>query len=331
MPVSLRVAIAGFGFMGQMHFGAFQKLENIEIAAIFSPSARREGGPQAVSGNIAGSANFDWSAVHFTDDIEEILRDDSIDILDICLPTPLHGELAVRALGAGKHVLCEKPMARTLRECDAMLEAQRNSGQILAIGHCLRFWPQYVVAQEMISSGELGEIRAARLFRQSGTPRWSRWLLDEAQSGGAILDFHIHDIDTALWWFGAPDAVSAVGTRENGLAKGVDAHWIYNDGPQISLRGAWDDNDSPFEMGFHIQGTRATLDWNLKNGETMQLFRAQSEPQTIEPPSKNAYEAQIEAFVKRVRGHQNAALPNAQSSRLSVELALETLRQISAS
>lgn len=334
MKSNLRVALAGWGFMGQMHFGAYKRLEefgheNVEISHVFSPSARREGGLKTVSGNIAGADEpLDLSGVRVTDDIEEILRDDSVQILDICLPTPLHGDLAARALRAGKHVLCEKPMARTLEECDAMLEAQEGSGTVLAIGHCLRFWAQYLEAHRQIWSGELGEIRAARLFRQSGTPTWSRWLLDPTQSGGAVLDFHIHDVDTALWWFGKPAEIRAVGTAKNGLAHSVDAHWIYPSGPQISLRGAWDNNGSPFEMGFQIIGENGTLDWNSKTGEMMQLFRAGAEPKSIEPPKFSAYDAQIAAFIGQIRGETSESLPSARESRTSVELALETLRQV---
>ena len=143
----------------------------------------------------------------------------------------------------------------------------------MLIGHCLRFWPQYVRAQQLIESGELGTVIYARFFRAGGAPSWSAWLMDGAQSGGAVLDMHVHDVDTALWWFGRPASIQTSGLIYQGLPLKVDAAWSYDGGPEVHIHGGWDKNSGHFAMGFEIVGTQASLYWDSSKGDAMQLAR----------------------------------------------------------
>src|SRR5206468_1418494 len=136
-----------------------------------------------------------------------------IDVVDICLPTPLHRRAAERAFAAGKHVFLEKPIALTAEDAAAILDAGAQSRRILMVGLVLRFWPEYVELQRRLASDELGRPLVVSTRRLSPAPDWSEWIADPAQSGGVPVDLMIHDFDQLNWLLGKPRSVFA---REEG-------------------------------------------------------------------------------------------------------------------
>jgi predicted dehydrogenase len=130
-----------------------------------------------------------------TVDLDEALLDPEVDAVDICLPTPLHRAAAERALGAGKHVFLEKPIALTVDDADAILAAAERSGTALMVGLVLRFWPEYAELHRLLETGELGRPLAVSTLRLSPPADWAEWLNDPRQSGGTPVDLMIHDFD----------------------------------------------------------------------------------------------------------------------------------------
>ena len=323
----IKTAVVGLGFMGQTHLGCYQNNPLAQVIAVGDSNSERLQSGAKVAGNIDANSALDLSGVRTTTDIGVLIDDPKIDLIDFCLPTRQHAAHTIRALDAGKHVLCEKPLAWTVEECDAVIEAQKKSGKYLLIGHCLRFWPQYVRAQEMIESGDLGEILYARFSRAGGAPNWSKWLMDGAQSGGAVLDMHVHDVDTALWWFGRPTSLQTTGLIVDGLPLKVDAHWHYENGPQVHLHGGWDKNSSNFAMSFEIVGSAASLYWDSSKGEAIQLYR-EGEAQEITVDDQSAYQAEIDYFLDCIENDTPPTRITPQGSQLSVEMAREELRQL---
>jgi 1,5-anhydro-D-fructose reductase (1,5-anhydro-D-mannitol-forming) len=135
--------------------------------------------------------------------IEALLADDQIDAVYISTTNELHAEQAIAAARAGKHVLCEKPLALTLADANRMREACREAGVVFAVDHHLRAAPTIVAMREMIASGAIGELVAGRVFH-------ARWLLEELQTwrldrpeagGGVILDITVHDADVVRFLF----------------------------------------------------------------------------------------------------------------------------------
>jgi len=128
---------------------------------------------------------------------EEVLENSSVDIVDICTPTFTHRELAVRALEAGKHILCEKPVALTLEDARAMNGAAKKSGRKFMVGHVVRFFPQYIRVKELAAAGDVGEIVMAKLHRGGSFSSHGidNWFADIAKSGGVFVDLSIHDFD----------------------------------------------------------------------------------------------------------------------------------------
>jgi predicted dehydrogenase len=127
----------------------------------------------------------------------------------VCLPTPLHRPVAERALGAGKHVLLEKPIALTLDDADAIGAAAEASGRVLMIGHVLRFMPEVAELRRVLGSGELGRALAATAIRLSPPPDWNDWMRDPARSGGTLVDMAIHDFDVLGALLGPARTVTA--------------------------------------------------------------------------------------------------------------------------
>lgn len=323
----IKTAVVGLGFMGQTHFNCYNQNPLAQVVAVGDSNPERLQSGAKVAGNIDANDALDLSGVRTTTDIGALIDDPEIDLIDFCLPTRQHAEFTIRALNAGKHVLCEKPLAWTVEECNAVIAAQKKSGKYLLVGHCLRFWPQYVKAQELIASGALGEIQYARFSRAGGAPSWSKWLMDGAQSGGAVLDMHVHDVDTALWWFGRPALIQTTGLIVEDLPLKVDATWHYENGPQVHIHGGWDKNSSNFAMSFEIVGSTASVYWDSSKGEAMQLYRA-GEAEDIIVSDHSAYQAEIDYFLDCIDQNTPPTRITPEGSRLSVEMAREELRQM---
>jgi predicted dehydrogenase len=194
----ITVAILGGGFMGGAHAANYQALgDRVRVkwvAARASEKARR----------VADSVGAE-----LTTDLDAAIADPEVDAVDVCLPTSLHREAAAAAFDAGKHVFLEKPIALTPADADAIVTAAGRSGKILMVGLVLRFWPEYVELQRLVSSGVLGRPRAAAAVRLSPPADWNVWMADAAQSGGTPVDLMIHDFDQLNWLLGTPQGVYA--------------------------------------------------------------------------------------------------------------------------
>lgn len=179
-------------------------------------------------------------------DVDEMLAKEKgkLDFVDICVPTYLHAEVAIKAMEAGFHVLSEKPMERNTEQAQRMIEAAERTGKKLMIGYCNRFYDATKAMRDIILSGELGSVRSADFYRENDTPLpmgWKDWFHDGKLSGGAMLDLHIHDVDMIRWMFGMPKAVSAVAGSY--VTKGgydtMSVNYIYDDGVYVHASCSW--------------------------------------------------------------------------------------------
>ena len=152
-----------------------------------------------------------------TTDWEALARDPEVDAAVVATPNALHAPQSIALLEAGKHVLVEKPMAISVAECDAMLDASRRSGAALMVAHCWRFRDEVIALRDRIASGELGEIVKTRGYGVHAGWGPSGWFNDEALAGGGALpDMGVHAIDTARFLLGDPEpgrVCATIGTR----------------------------------------------------------------------------------------------------------------------
>jgi len=232
----IRVGLIGAGFIGRNHFNQYEKLtDRAKVVALCDKvPERRSGDWSKVGGNIAdakGSKRDLGEIVQYAD-WKDLVLDPAVDMVDICAPTYLHPEMAIAALRAGKHVLCEKPMALSVEKCDEMLAVAAKAPAHFMIAQCIRFWPEYMYLKQIIDEGRYGPLRALHLRRQAGAPDYSldNWIVDPELSGGAILDLHVHDVDYAVQLFGKPKSVCAQGYPRTG--GGYDrVHSLWDFGP----------------------------------------------------------------------------------------------------
>ena len=153
-----------------------------------------------------------------------LINDPEIELVDICVGTDLHFIFVEAALAKGKHVLVEKPLARTYEEAKKIVQLAKNSSSNIMSAMCLRYWPAWVWLKETIESEEYGKCLSLNCKRQTSFPGGSFYSSHE-QCGGALLDLHVHDTDFINYCLGLPDAVFSQGYK--GPSGGID-HVVTN-------------------------------------------------------------------------------------------------------
>ncbi len=321
----LRVGIAGFGFMGRTHYLCWNRLENAKVVAVCDTNPNIVEDTKKAVGNIGDpQAQIDLSTIELYKDFDKMIAETELDALSITLPTPLHPDFSVKALSAGVNVLCEKPMALTIEECDRMIDAAKDSGKILQIGHCVRFWPEYAEAKKIVESNQYGRVLAASFRRLGAPPTWSldNWFLDERRSGGMALDLHIHDTDYVQYLFGLPKAVASFGAEGpgGGLAH-IVTQYLYNDDRVVTAEGSWAMTPSfGFEMSFNIMLEKATISYDLTREPMFRICPAEGDAFTPELAKDDGWFLQIEHFAKLIAGEKLEPITTLEQSRDSVRI-----------
>jgi predicted dehydrogenase len=297
----MRIAVFGLGFMGSTHLKAIATLPQAELTAVMDlDEARLAGDLSGIQGNIGGpGVKLDFSGVARYRSYEEALRHPALEAVDICLPTHLHAPVALAALGAGKHVLTEKPMALTGEACDAMIAAARRQGRLLMVAQVLRFIPSYQGLAELVKTGRLGAVRSAFFRRRCAAPTWGPWEFDAAQSGGGVFDLLIHDVDMCLHLFGTPQEVCALGYED--LGGGIDsmvAHLHYPDLGPVTITGGWHHiGEYPFSMEYTVVADGGTVEYSSA-GRSPRFYRADGQCEPLAEPEVDWYRAEIEYFLE---------------------------------
>ena len=304
--------------MGATHLGALSKLPDVEVVAISSANPRVLAGDLSETGGNLKRApvEVDLSRVRKYQTWHELVHDRELDAVDICLPTHLHKPATLEALQLGKHVLCEKPMAGTVADCAAMIEAAQSNERILMIAQVLRFWPEYMVLQDFVRSASYGKVRSATFVRRAGIPDWSRWLTEDTLSGGAVLDLLVHDVDQILMLFGMPKRVAA---KSLGGPDTLSAAFIYEDPIEIRLQGGWFAAGSPFSMSYQIRAERALLDWT---SDGLVLSDEKGEKMVVEVSRRDPYESELAYFIACCKNGVSPDRCPPTDSAKAVELAL---------
>ena len=321
----LRIGIVGLGFMGKMHFRCYNSLNNVEIIAICEADTSRLQDTSGVAGNISGAEDdLDLRNIALYSDLSKMLAEEKLDALSIATPTFLHASQTIEALNAGVHVFCEKPMALNSGDCREMAEVAKQSGKTLQIGHCIRFWPEYVQAKEIIDSQKYGKVLAATFQRLSLTPTWS-WdncFLDGKRSGGAMLDLHIHDTDYVQNVFGMPKEVFSRGViGPSGEFDHTVTQYLYGNNCVITTEGGW--IMAPgfgFEMSFKIMLEKATLVYSSAQEPTFRIFPIDGETIIPEIPSGDGYSFEIQHFVDTLSGKAVPSIITPEQSGDSVKI-----------
>lgn len=243
----LNVALIGCGWIGEdKHVPSILATEDVKLVALCDKKIEKAQRFKEL---------FNLEDVSIYDNAEEMLKDPDIDIVHIATPNPTHCELTCAALNAGKHVLCEKPMATTKEECEKMIEASRKNNRKLTIGYQWRYRPTAMKVKEICDSGALGDIYYAKAnaTRYAGVPAWGEYL-NGNNGGGVYIDGVPHALDLTLW---AMNNYEPVSVKAN-LYNKMKTH------PEGCIWGGWDvDQYKVEDSGFAIV--------TMKNGATIYI------------------------------------------------------------
>jgi predicted dehydrogenase len=303
----INVAVIGLGFMGVTHIKAYRKVEGARVAGICDAfKLPADGVIASVAGNVADPdpVTLDLSQVQATKDFREILANPDIHVVDICLPTAQHVEVATAALRAGKHVVCEKPLARTSAQCAEILAVAREAKGFFMPAMCMRFWPGWSWLKAAILDGRYGRVLAARFRRVSGPPGWSKGTYFKgSDSGGALLDLHIHDSDFVQFLFGRPKRVYARGlSRFSGATDHVLTQYEVECGAVVSAEGSWLMSEGfGFNMAYTVNFERGTADFDLsRGGDALKIYEDGKPPSVVKVEDGDGYVGELTHFIESV-------------------------------
>lgn len=269
-----QVAIIGGGFMGAMHARVYRSLPDARVVAVVDPRADVARAALASCGlaDVPVFPDYDSASAHC-----------DFSIADICLPTDLHKENVLRALADAKHVFCEKPIALTMEDAKEMVEAARISARQFMVGHCIRFWPEYVELKRLADSREYGQLLSLSMARRTGCPGYSadNWVNRPDRCLGAALDLHIHDTDFLVYLLGTPHSVDSVGIQSATGWNSIATHYHYKD-VLATAEGAWNyPGNWGFQMRFSAVFEKAVLDFDSRGEPRLSLTTGKLPPAPV--------------------------------------------------
>ncbi|MES2309746.1 MAG: Gfo/Idh/MocA family oxidoreductase [Verrucomicrobiota bacterium] len=254
-----KIAIIGMGFMGAMHAQCYRQIPNAQLVAFVDLDPQRA---QKVADEVGLQL-----PIYKT--LQELFKNENVDVVDICLPTDLHAKFALEAIAAGKNIFCEKPFALTVQDAKKVRDAARKKKVKLQIGQVLRFWPEYTAFAEFVKSKKAGKLLSFTLQRRTSAPTYSsnQWLLNGKRSGGAALDLHIHDTDFVISLLGTPKSVSSRGTVDKRGMTHIFTTYDYGKSPVVHAEGGWNYPEAwGFQMAFQAVFEKGTVE--MDSGKT---------------------------------------------------------------
>ena len=309
----MKVAVIGAGFMGGVHAACYGKIADVEVAAVVDvrPEQREKLAKEA------GARPFEsW---------DPVLQDETIDIVDCCLPTFRHRDCVVAACEAGKHVLCEKPFAMSVAECEEMIAASERANKRFMIAQVVRFFAAYAVTKQLVDAGTLGQPQAIVAHRLSAPPLWSQdnWLLQPQKSLGAVVDLQLHDLDYVRYLLGDPRSIYTTALRSaTGSVDYVLSNLAYDGALAFTESSFLMPPNWPFRATLRIVGTEATLELDGTRDPMLWVTDGKGEVSAPPLPEKDGYEAEIEYFVDAVRNDRPLTIAPPADSKQSLRLAL---------
>ena len=314
MSKTVRIGIIGAGGIArEAHLPGYiaQKERGVEVVAVCD----------VVPGKAAAFATkFDIPRSY--ESYGEMLDKEDLDAVSVCTPNIAHKKATVAALGAGLHVLCEKPIAMNLDEGREMVEAAHKAGKVLQIGLQKRFEPESQTIKRFVEAGDFGDVYygEATYLRRRGIPNWGVFTQKKLQGGGALIDIGVHALDLTMWLMGNPKPVAVMGATYDmfGKRKGVVSPWgpwdpdkfdvddmgvamvRFENGATLILRASW---------AMHMDNIAQTRVLGTKGGAStpplciykdMHGAMVNITPTTL--PKYRAHTKEVEHFIACVKG-----------------------------
>lgn len=329
----LKVGLAGVGFMGWIHYLAYQKVRGVKLAAICSRDAKKRAGDwRSIQGNFGPPGEqIDVAGIQAYASVDELITDPNIDLIDNCLPPHLHADVSIRALKAGKHVFVEKPMALTAADCNKMVAAAEKAGKQILVGHVLPYFPEYAHARKLIDSGKYGKVIGGSFKRVISDPLWLKDFFDPGQVGGPLVDLHVHDAHFIRLLFGMPTAVFSQGRIRGEVVEYCNTLFQFAD-PSVVVNatsGVVNQQGRPFTHAYEIHLEKATMHFDFAAfsdaAELMPLKIVTNTGKVIRPDlgdgnPVNGFEGEIKEVVRSIQSGQPSAILSGTLARDAIVL-----------
>ncbi len=287
----LKVGLVGVGGISGAHIPAWENRADAELVALCDIRTER-------------MERFENTEKHLYTDLDEMLANEELDILDICLPTYLHAEVAIKAMNMGINVVTEKPISLKKEDVARVYEAAEKNNVKFMVAQVLRFWPEYELLKEIYDSKRYGKLLSGTMTRLGCYPRWSwdGWMMDEKRSGLVPFDLHIHDLDYMVYAFGKPTVAHKFRSK---LPDQDFMSITYNFGDFfINTEASWYATSYPFTAEFRFQFENAVV--ANENGKMMIYLRddekidlsndAEGDTGAINLPKSDAYANELNYF-----------------------------------
>ncbi len=268
-----KVGLIGAGGIGGAHSSAYDQMTDARITAVVD-----------VRGQEAEKIAAKYGARAYSS-VAEMLQKEQLDMVDICTPTFTHKDIAIQCANHGLHVLCEKPIAFSLEDAQAMVDAARKNHVQFMVAQVIRFWPEYSYLKQVYDSKMYGKLVQAWFSRLSGAPMWAweGWYVDPSRSGMAVYEMHIHDLDFLHFMIGKPAAVRSLAVNQPSIyASFIKTQYYYESLPGVIVEaeGGWWQGAVPFSHTFRVVFERATL---IFDSDKLTIYEAgEAKPKVIE-------------------------------------------------
>ena len=295
----LKVGLIGVGGISGAHIPAWLGLEGVELVALC---------------DVRPEQMEKYPDIRHYTEFDEMLANEELDILDICLPTYLHADYSIKAMEKGINVLCEKTISLKREDVKRVYDVAEKMGVKFMVAHVVRFWREYEFVKSVYESGKYGKLLSGNMKRLSAFPAWSwdNWMFDEKRSGFVPYDLHIHDLDYLVYAFGAPKGVKSF------RSKLPDQDYInvtYDFGDFfVNAESSWYASPYPFTAGFRFQFENAIIS---NEGQGLKIYErggnvvsleeaATGDTGEINLPKSGAYAEEIIYFTECVKNNKAA-------------------------
>jgi UDP-N-acetylglucosamine 3-dehydrogenase len=316
-----RVGILGAGNIARIHVAGWQALP-VELVGYYDTVAEAaERFSQQYGGQAFGS-------------LEQFLA--SVDIVDICTPSHVHKEHVLASARAGKAIVCEKPLARHLADCDEIVEGCEAAGVPLFVAQVVRFFPQFAKAKSLIDSGAIGKPGVIRTVRAGAFPAGRPFFGNFSLSGGVILDVGIHDIDFQRWCMGDVERVFVRGLTFSGIKERDHALITlrFVNGGVGHIEAGWASPPGQWRTHLEICGDSGMISWDSADDDPISqvLFneaRTGKNNSSYSPlaPRDNPYYAELAHFLSCLESGQPFRV-TPQDALMDVKVALAAIESV---
>lgn len=287
----LKVGLIGVGGISGAHIPAWKNIKGAELVALC---------------DVRPEQMDRYEDINKYTSFDEMLKNEDLDILDICLPTYLHAEYSIKAMEKGINVICEKPISLNQEDVKLVYDVAQKNNVKFMVAQVLRFWREYEIVKKIYETKEYGKLLSGSMSRLGTYPAWSwdGWMMDEKRSGFVPFDLHIHDLDYMVYTFGNPKKATSFRSK---TPEQDYFNVVYEyDGFFITTEASWYASPYPFAAKFRFQFENAVVAW--ENGE-MKIYEksgnifnpisqlAQNDTGNIGLPTSDAYANEIAYFL----------------------------------